>query len=124
MDKSTRSKLSRRAVLAAGAAAMVVPRHVLGGVGYQAPSDKLRIACIGVGGVGQDYVAGCKSEEIVALCDLDHELCAPVFELYPKARTLQGLPPDVRQGGQELRCPDRRHAGPLAFSLGAGRAWR
>ncbi len=93
MDKSTRSKLSRRAVLAAGAAAMVVPRHVLGGVGYQAPSDKLRIACIGVGGVGQDYVAGCKSEEIVALCDLDHQLCGPVFELYPKARTYK----DFRQ---------------------------
>ena len=87
MTKTTKAKVSRRAVLAAGAAAMVVPRHVLGGVGFQAPSDKLRIAAIGVGGVGQDYVAGCKSEEIVALCDLDHQLCGPVFELYPKAKT-------------------------------------
>ena len=39
-----------------------------------------------MGGVGQDYVAGCKDEEIVALCDLDHEFSAPAFKLYPKAR--------------------------------------
>jgi predicted dehydrogenase len=31
-------------------------------------------------------VAGCKDEEIVALCDLDHEFSAPAFKLYPKAR--------------------------------------
>jgi len=48
--------------------------------------QKLRIACVGVGGVGQDYVAGCRDEEIVALCDLDHEYSAPAFKLYPKAR--------------------------------------
>ena len=79
--------MSRRAFLvAAGMAPLVVPRHVLGGEGYQAPSNKLRIACVGVGGVGQDYLAGCKDEEIVALCDLDHEFSAPAFKLYPRAR--------------------------------------
>ena len=41
---------------------------------------------MGVGGVGGDYVIGCKSEEIVALCDLDPEYAAPVFKLYPKAK--------------------------------------
>ena len=73
-NESTKGAMSRRAAVAASLAPLVVARHVLGGAGYQAPSDKLRIACVGVGGVGGDYVTGCKSEEIVALCDLDHEL--------------------------------------------------
>ena len=84
--ESNAGALSRRAAIAAGMAPLLVPRHVLGGPGYQAPSDKLRIAAVGVGGVGGDYVAGCRDEEIVALCDLDHELSAPVFKLYPRAR--------------------------------------
>ena len=80
-------QISRRAFLvAAGMAPLVVPRHVLGGASDQAPSDKLRIACVGVGGMGKNYLAGCKDEEIVALCDLDHEFSAPVFKLYPRAR--------------------------------------
>ena len=78
--------MSRRTAIAAGLAALVVPRQVLGGIGNQAPSDKLRIACVGVGGMGKNYLAGCKDEEIVALCDLDHEFSAPVFKLYPRAK--------------------------------------
>ena len=67
------TKLSRRSVLAAGLAApWIVPRYVLGGPGYQTPSETLTIACIGVGGMGRNYLEGCKSERIVALCDLDH----------------------------------------------------
>jgi predicted dehydrogenase len=85
-NESTQGAISRRAAVAAGLAPLVVARHVLGGTGYQAPSDKLRIACVGVGGIGADYLTGCKSEEIVALCDLDHEYSAPVFKLYPRAR--------------------------------------
>jgi len=92
-NESTKGAISRRAAVAAGLAPFVVARHVLGGAGYQAPSDRLRIACVGVGGVGGDYVAGCKSEEIVALCDLDHDYSAPVFQLYPRARVYQ----DFRQ---------------------------
>jgi len=47
--------LSRRQVLTAGAAAAtftIVPRHVLGGPGYVAPSAKLNVAGIGLGGIG------------------------------------------------------------------------
>ena len=43
-NESTKGALSRRTAVAAGLAPLVVPRHVLGGAGYQAPSDKLRIA--------------------------------------------------------------------------------
>src|SRR5271157_300585 len=92
-NESTAGALSRRAAIATGLAPLVVARHVLGGPGYQAPSDKLRIAAVGVGGVGEDYVNGCASEDIVALCDLDHEFAAPVFAQHPKARVYK----DFRQ---------------------------
>src|SRR5438552_10804900 len=48
--------VSRRKFLKAGAAAAVftiVPRHVLGGRGFVAPSDKVNIALIGAGGQGR-----------------------------------------------------------------------
>ena len=86
-NESAKGALSRRAAIAAGLAPLVVPRHVLGGSGYQAPSDKLAIAAVGVGGMGKNYLNGCKDEAIVALCDLDFDLSAPVFNTYPSART-------------------------------------
>jgi len=38
------------AVTAAGIT--IIPRHVLGGIGYIAPSDRLNVACIGTGTQG------------------------------------------------------------------------
>jgi len=85
-NESSKEGLSRRTAIAAGLAPLIVPRHVLGGPNYQAPSDKLTIAAVGVGGMGKNYLNGCKDEQIVALCDLDHEFAAPVFKTYPGAR--------------------------------------
>ena len=85
-NESSKETISRRSALAVSLAPLIVPRAVLGGPGYQAPSDKLAIACVGVGGMGKNYLAGCKDEAIVALCDLDHEFSAPVFKQYPSAR--------------------------------------
>ncbi len=79
-DNTPKSGLTRRAFLgtAAGAAAgmMVVPRHVLGGPGYVAPSDKLNIGCVGVGGKGFSDTQAASTEAIVALCDVDDEKMA------------------------------------------------
>jgi hypothetical protein len=52
---TTRRSFIKSAGLAA-AAVTIVPRHVLGN-GYIAPSDKLNIAGIGVGGKGQSDIA-------------------------------------------------------------------
>ena len=86
-DAATDRAISRRSVLAAGLAAapLIVSRYVLGGSGYQAPSDTLRIAAVGVGGMGSAYLKGCQNERIVALCDLDHARSAKVFAAYPTA---------------------------------------
>jgi predicted dehydrogenase len=67
--------ISRRNFLSTSALAIgavtIVPRHVLGGPGYVPPSDKLNIACIGVGGKGKSDIAAVSTENIVALCDVD-----------------------------------------------------
>jgi predicted dehydrogenase len=78
-----RSFITRSAV--AGAGMVVVPRHVIGGKGYTAPSDKLNIAAIGAGGMGAGNLSRCEGENIVALCDVDFNMAAGSFKKYPKA---------------------------------------
>ena len=78
--------MTRRSFVAAGAAATLLPRHVLGR-GFVAPSDRLNIAAVGIGGMGKNNVAQCAEyENIVALCDVDETRAAPVFEKYPAAK--------------------------------------
>jgi predicted dehydrogenase len=74
--------------MAAAAGVMIVPRNVLGGPGYTAPSDKLNIAGVGVGGMGSNNLRQCAStENIVALCDVDDNLAARAYKTYPNAKT-------------------------------------
>src|ERR1700747_1667106 len=67
--------LSRRNFLTQTAAATgltIVPRHVLGGIGYVAPSDKINIAFIGVGSQGFRVMLHLLREpdvQGVAVCD-------------------------------------------------------
>lgn len=85
----SRDPLSRRQVLAAGTLATtftIVPRHVLGGAGYVAPSSKLNIAGVGLGGMGTGDVQSVSGENIVALCDVDQDALARNAKLYPKAK--------------------------------------
>ena len=74
-----KTNLSRRSFIAGGAAAAafsIVPRHVLGGPGYVAPSDKLAIACIGVGAQGTRVMMDFLKEpdvHVVAVCDVNRQ---------------------------------------------------
>ncbi|MDR1937275.1 MAG: gfo/Idh/MocA family oxidoreductase, partial [Tannerellaceae bacterium] len=49
----------------------LVPSYAVSGLGHVAPSDKLNIAGIGVGGKGSTNLGNMKTENIVALCDID-----------------------------------------------------
>src|SRR5437870_9048459 len=67
---------SRRDFLKAGAAAAgvftIVPRHVLGGRGYVAPSDKVNVALIGAGGQGRTNLRGLfklSDAQVIAVAD-------------------------------------------------------
>jgi hypothetical protein len=55
--------------------------------GYIAPSDKLNIAAVGIGGMGNANLNAVKdTENIVALCDVDWGYSKGVFEAYPNAQ--------------------------------------
>ncbi len=64
----------------------VVPPHVLG-KGHTAPSDRLNIAGVGIGGQGRGDLRNLArlEQNIVALCDVDWDLAAKTFKKYPKA---------------------------------------
>ena len=86
-DNSRRGFIKAAAVTAASF--MIVPRHVLGGKGFLAPSDKLVIAAVGVGGKGRsDIDAFYKSgkADIAYLCDVDDRQAATSVTNFPKAK--------------------------------------
>jgi len=84
-----RSGLTRRefmGVAASVATVTIVSSHVLGGPGKKAPSEKLNIACVGVGGRGYPMVMNVSTENIVAMCDVDDKRASKAFDEFPKAK--------------------------------------
>jgi predicted dehydrogenase len=59
-----------KGALLAGAGFTIIPRHVLGGNGFIAPSDQLTKAIIGVGGMGRGHIPY-EGTRVVAICDVD-----------------------------------------------------
>lgn len=86
------SNISRRSFLqkgtAAAAALTIVPNVVLGKThGHTAPTDKLNIAGVGIGGMGNANLKNMeKTDNIVALCDVDWKYAKPVFDRHPQAK--------------------------------------
>jgi len=66
-----RRQFLKSTALAAGAFS-IIPRHVLGGSGYTAPSDVPVKAVIGVGDMGCNHVLYTNAR-LVAVCDVDRE---------------------------------------------------
>jgi len=67
----TRRSFIKGAVTTA-AAVTIVPRRVLGGTGYTAPSDQLTKAIIGVGGMGRGHM-NYTGARLLAVCDVDEK---------------------------------------------------
>jgi predicted dehydrogenase len=84
------STVSRRqffkTTIGATAALTIVPRHVLGR-GFQAPSDLVNVAVVGVSGMGAANARAVMSQNIVALCDVDLELLDRTLAGWSKPRT-------------------------------------
>lgn len=86
------SNITRRSFLQRGAAAAaaltIVPSSVLGkSHGHVAPTDKLNIAGVGIGGMGNANLKNMeKTDNIVALCDVDWKYAKPVFDRLPNAK--------------------------------------
>ena len=96
------------------AAATIVSGRVLAGAGDNAPGEKLNIAGIGVGGMGKSNLRQLESENIVALCDVDHKYAAETFKRYPNAkvytdfRTMLDKQKDI--DAVVIATPDHTHA--------------
>ncbi|MGD9929836.1 MAG: Gfo/Idh/MocA family protein [Mangrovibacterium sp.] len=87
-----KSQVSRRSFLGTAAAAAagftILPSYVVAGLGHKAPSDKLNIVGVGVGGMGFANLKNMESENIIGLCDVDWGYTGGngVFDRYPKAK--------------------------------------
>ena len=121
------SALTRREFIGTAAAAaaglVIVPRRVLGGPGYQAPSDTLNIGCVGVGGKGTSDIWACSTENIVALCDADDEQMArflvqkdnkpeyqPKYDRAAKYRDFRKMLDKEKLDAITVSTPDHTHA--------------
>ena len=90
MNKKQHLNLTRRNFIGTTATALagitIVPSRAVAGLGHVAPSDKLNIAGIGIGGKGKVNLRNMPGQNIVALCDVDWDYAKPVFETYPQAK--------------------------------------
>jgi predicted dehydrogenase len=114
--RSRRNFIKNTAVTAAGF--MIIPRHVLGGKGFLAPSDRLLVAGIGIGGKGETdiksiYQSG--KADIAFLCDVDDNRAANTLKAFPKAKYYKDWRVLFEKEGKNfdavsVSTPDHNHA--------------
>ena len=123
MKEITRRRMLQGAAVVS--AFTVVPRHVLGGPGYQAPSDTLNIAGVGVGGMGAADLKELESQNIAALCDVDHDYAAKTFKRYPKAKVYKDFRVMLEKqkdiDAVVVATPDHMHAPISMAAIRAGK---
>ena len=83
--------------------------------GKQAPSEKLNLAAIGIGGMGSSNINQCRSENFVALCDVDDGYAGKVFNQFPSAKKYKDFrvmldKEDKNIDGVVVATPDHTHA--------------
>jgi predicted dehydrogenase len=118
LTKSSGSTSRRRFLqgLGAGLAALqVVPAHVLGGESGPAPSDKLNVACIGIGGQGRSSVNACGGQTIVGLCDVDDDRAGDTYTQFPQAKKFRDFRKMLDELDKSIEAvtvgtPDHTHA--------------
>jgi len=123
-------KVSRRAFLG-GAASSVFAFAVVPGCAVRsgralAPSDKLNVAGIGIGGKGSSDVRGMARENIVALCDVDWSRGAGNFKKFPKARKFKDFRVMLDAMDKEIDAvtvstPDHVHAPASIMAMKMGK---
>lgn len=129
MNKKSDFNVSRRnfigttAVAAAGIA--IVPSRAVAGLGHVAPSDKLNIAGIGIGGKGKVNLRNMPGQNIVALCDVDWDYSQKVFDKYPKAKKYKDFRKMLEKqkdiDAVVIATPDHTHALSAAAAMEMGK---
>ena len=131
-NKNSHSSLRRDFIKKASIASLgisIVPRHVLGGVGFTSPSDKLIVAGIGVGGKGESDIksfADTGKAEIAFLCDVDDRRAATSRGRFPKAKYYKDWREMLDKEGKNfdavsVSTPDHNHASPAMAAMQMGK---
>ncbi len=118
--------MKRRSFLKTAAAAalsiQIVPRHVLGGDGQTPPSEKLRLASIGVGGQGGADIASLATGPIhmIAICDVSENNRTKAADRFPAAQAFADWRKlldkmDKQIDAVSVSTPDHMHA-PISMS--------
>ncbi len=112
--------LSRREAIqgaAVVATLSIVPRAALGGPAGPAPSERVALAGVGVGGVGHGQLQSCEKAgfKSVALCDVDEVYAKKAYDRWPQARRYRDYREMFRSEGEKIDAvycgtPDHTHA--------------
>jgi predicted dehydrogenase len=118
-----RTWLAAAATTAAGV--MIVPSHVLAG-SSKAPSEKLNVAAIGVGGMGFNDVRNVgATETIVAICDVDRRHVDRSLKVFPQAKVYADFRELLDQqkdlDAVTVATPDHLHAAVTMAAMKAGK---
>ena len=110
-----------------GAAGLVVLRDARSARGAEANS-KLNLAHIGCGGRGREliYSTFSKSENIVAMCDVNESKAAEMYKQFPEVPKFQDFRVMLDKMGKEIDAvvvavPDHSHATASAYAIRAGK---
>ena len=131
MQQENQTTSSRRSFLKKGTIAssiFIVPRHILGGVGFTAPSDQLVLAAIGSGGKGRSDIRNASvdgREKVAALCDVDFSGSAKAsVEAFPKATRYKDfrkmLDEEKNIDAVTISTPDHVHGPAAKFAMERG----
>lgn len=123
-DNSRRDFLKKATVAVAGIT--ILPSHAVSGLRHKAPSDKLNIAGVGIGGKGHPNLVGMASENIIALCDVDWKYADKCFKEFPNAKRYWDWRKMFDEMGKSIDAvmvatADHSHAGIAAAALALGK---
>jgi hypothetical protein len=113
--KNTTRRDFLKTMAVASAGLTIVPSKVVGGLGHKAPSDKLNIVGVGIGGKGHPNLMGMKTENIIGLCDVDWKYAENCFKDFPGAKRYKDWRVMFDELGKSMdgvmiATPDHAHA--------------
>jgi predicted dehydrogenase len=127
-----RSRLTRRGFMGAASGALagfiIVPRHVLGGAGQIAPSEKVNVASVGAGNQAARNIYECaKLANIVAMSDIDDREGAKRYQEFPQVPHYRDFRVMLEKhekiiDGVIVACPDHTHAVATMAAIKMGKA--
>ena len=124
--------ISRRRFFYGSLSAGAVPAGGFGSVaslthlGYRSPNEKLNHAAIGAGGKGFTDINGCRSENLVAMADVDDKRAERAFKAFPDVPKYKDFRRMLDKEGKNIDAvtvsiPDHNHAMAAMWAMERGK---